>query len=412
MEIVRHGKYKSAVEPFLRDDMSEANREQITELLTSIWETISTEASESRDIPLERFNDMVDKFVSRNSEGALKNRLVDGILYKDQYENILKSRIGIEKDDDINIIKLSDYISGMKKNNYLERERKDKIAVIYAEGEIKKSFKGPYGEAGISYESMRKALREVSKDDDVKAIVLRVNSPGGDAMESDMIWREIEIAKKKKKVYISMGNYAASGGYYIACGADKIFAEKTTITGSIGVFAMLPNAGKLANKIGIHSEQVSTHKNSSPYSIFKPLSGSTRDFIKESIDHIYDRFLSKVAKGRGLKVTYVDSIAQGRVWTGEQGKKIGLVDEIGGVDDAIEMAADGLSDYSIVNYPKKKLNLENIISEISKPIKVGKLPFSDLEILRPFYEDMKMIEAFSNGGSKYYTRLPYKLNIK
>lgn len=256
MEVIRHGKYKSAVEPFLENKMSDANREQMTALLNSIWTTVSTDIAKSRNIPVGKLNEIANGLLARTPEMAKTEHLIDIIAYEDVYHNAIKKALKVTGDDDYNKISIDDYTQ----NNIttaLTNTATDQIAIIYAQGEI--GGEGDVNEIGEG--SMRRSLQEARKNEDVKAIVLRINSPGGSALTSDLIWREIEITKKVKPVVVSMGNYAASGGYYIACNANKIYAENNTITGSIGVFGILPNFSPLANKLGINTEQVKTHEN-------------------------------------------------------------------------------------------------------------------------------------------------------
>jgi len=266
MEVIRHGKYKSAVEPFIANEMSEANRKQINELIGSLWNSMVEEISDSRNIVPKDLNRIADTLGGRTPELALQNGLIDGVLFYDQYENSLKRAVDSVLDKDLSVVALGDYV--IRSNKKAINTGADKVAVVFAQGEIL------YGEGGpniIGQGIISEAIRDARDDEKVKAIVLRVNSPGGSALTSDIIWREIELAKEKKPVVVSMGNVAASGGYYIAAGADKIFAEPTTITGSIGVFGTIPNITGLAEDIGINAEQVGTNKNSVDYSLFEPM---------------------------------------------------------------------------------------------------------------------------------------------
>lgn len=349
MEVIRHGKYKSAVEPFLDNKMSDANREQLTAMLNSIWSAIVSEISESRKIPVETLNALANNLGARTPEMAKANRLVDQVAYEDEYHDAIRKRLKVDKDEKYKKVELLDYARNIatSPSNF----EKDKIAIVYAQGEIL-SGEGDVGYIGEG--SINRALREARRDENVKAIVLRVDSPGGNALTSDLIWREIELAKKEKPVVVSMGNYAASGGYYISCNANTIFAENGTITGSIGVFGVLPNFTKLSNKIGINSEQVRTHANASGYSPFAPLSDNFRNQMQGEIERIYGTFTAKVAQGRKMTVAQVDSIGQGRVWTGSEALKIGLVDKIGGMDDAIREAAKlaKIKEYRTIDFPE------------------------------------------------------------
>lgn len=363
MEVIRHGKYKSAVEPFLENQMSPANREQMSELLHSAWSSIVSDISISRKIPVDSLNNIADNLSARTPEMAHNKKLVDRIAYEDEYHNAIRYALGIAKDEEYNTIDLTDYANNvglsLRKN-----KASDKIAVIYAQGEIKDGEGSPryIGEGYV-----KKSLQDAVKDKKVKAIVLRVDSPGGSALTSDIIWREIELTKKHKPVIVSMGNVAASGGYYIACNADYIFAEPTTITGSIGVLGAIPNLTKFVNNMGIYTDQVGTHKNSSGYSVFQPMDETFRKVTTESIEHIYVTFVNRVAEGRKMTFEEVDEIAQGRVWTGIDAKRLGLVDEIGGLEQAIKYASElvNVEDYGVRSFPVFERTLEDFFLENS-----------------------------------------------
>lgn len=362
MEVVRHGKYKSAVEPFLDDEMSPENREQITALLESVWGSMLEEIAEGRDLSTETLNSIADTLGARLPEYARASGLVDGVIYSDEYESRLKLATGIDMDDKQPQINVRDYMKrSSKRKTY---SGKDKIAVIYAQGDIM------YGEGGpntIGQGLINKALRKARENSQVKAVVLRVNSPGGSAITSDIIWREVELTKEKIPVVVSMGNVAASGGYYIAVGADKIFAEPTTITGSIGVFGTIPNISEFAEKIGINAEQVGTNVNSVDYSVFEPMSPQFRGYVKEGIEEVYTTFLRRVSDGRNISMAQADSLAQGRVWSGVEAKELGLVDELGGLDDAIQAAAElaEIEDFGIRKYPRFKSGFERFMDEMA-----------------------------------------------
>ncbi|WP_440069919.1 signal peptide peptidase SppA [Tenacibaculum discolor] len=353
MEVVRHGKYKSAVEPFLENEMSEANREQTTSFLKSIWSEITDDISKSRNISIEKLNLIADNYNGRNVTVAKENNLIDASIYEDEY----KEKLAMGSDKKVNTISIEDYISSGK--GRVSSTAKDKIAVIYAQGDI------IYGEGSkdfIGQGIINKAIRKARKDTNVKAIVLRVNSPGGNALASELIWRELELTKKEKPIVVSMGNYAASGGYYIACNASKIFAEPTTITGSIGVFGAIPNFSQFTDKIGINAEQVSTN-NSPSYSVFEPMNKKFYDVTKEGIEEMYTTFVNRVSAGRNMNFEQVNEIAQGRVWTGKEAIKNGLVDQLGGLNDAIKAAAElaELENYKVRNYPNYKTDLKEAL---------------------------------------------------
>jgi len=407
MEVIRHGKYKSAVEPFLENKMSEANREQITALLNSLWSTVITDISNSRKIPVAKLNEIADGLSARTPEMAKAQRLVDIVAYEDVYHNAIKKQLKVTGDDDYNKISIADYTQ----NNIttaLSNRSDDQIAIIYAQGEIM----GGEGDVTVIGEgSMRRSLQEARKNDDVKAIVLRIDSPGGSALTSDLIWREIEITKKVKPVVVSMGNYAASGGYYIACNANKIFAESNTITGSIGVFGVLPNFTPLANKLGVNTEQVETHENSANYSPFVPVDEKFRAYTLESVEHIYNNFVNRVSKGRKMTFAQVDAIAQGRVWSGSEAIKIGLVDKIGGLNDAIAEAARiaKIKSYSTQNYPEYEKNLNDLFSNL--PFAQSKEAFIKEEIGEENYVLIEQIKRFQRQKG-VQAMMPYGINIK
>lgn len=408
MEVIRHGKYKSAVEPFLANGMSDANRMQIKELLDSLWESMVSDISSSRDIPQEGVNRIADTLGARTPQYALQNGLIDGMLHFDQYEERLRKALDISLGTDINYVALKDYMNspGLKRN----QGGKDKVAVIYAQGEI------IYGEGSpdfIGQGIIGNALVKARDNDDVKAVVLRVDSPGGSALTSDIIWREIELTKARKPVVVSMGNVAASGGYYIACGADKIVAEPTTVTGSIGVFGVVPNISELSKDIGINAEQVGTNENSVQYSVFEPMTEHFRKVTREGVEEVYDIFLERVAQGRDITLAQADSLAQGRVWSGSDAKRIGLVDELGTLDDAIAMAAElaKVSDYGIKKYPRYKSGLERFMEDYGGASAKIKENLIQEEIGTENYALFKKIKtAMQQKGIQ--ARIPFLMEIK
>lgn len=408
MEVIRHGKYKSAVEPFLANEMSDANRVQIKELLDNLWGSMLSDISKSRDIPVDNLNKIADTLGTRTSKYATLSGLVDDALYFDEYEALIKETLGVEQDQDINYVPILDYIGTSKRKKIYSG--RDKIAIIYAQGEIW------YGEGGpniIGQGIINNALKKARQDEDVKAIVVRVNSPGGSALTSDIIWREIEITKKTKPVVVSMGDVAASGGYYIAAGADKIFAEPTTITGSIGVFGTIPNISQLAENIGINAEQVGTNENAVEYSLFEPMKDNFRSNVKEGIEETYRIFLDRVAQGRDITMAQADSLAQGRIWSGVDAKRLGLVDELGGLDDAIAEAANlaGLENYGIKKLPKYKSDFEQLMEDLGGTSAKSKQAIIQEEIGFEAYTILKEIKtAMENKGVQ--ARMPFALRIK
>ncbi|MCC9073041.1 signal peptide peptidase SppA [Flavobacterium sp. F-65] len=408
MEVIRHGKYKSAVEPFLENKMSDANREQTGALLNSIWNTVVADISKSRNIPVARLNEIANGLLARTPEMAKVERLVDVIAYEDVYHDAIKKALKVTGDDDYNKISISDYTQNFITTASSSSTSGDQIAIIYAQGEIQS---GEGDVTVIGEGSMRRSLQEARKNKDVKAIVLRIDSPGGSALTSDLIWREVELTKKVKPVVVSMGNYAASGGYYIACNANKIFAESNTITGSIGVFGVLPNFTPLANKLGINTEQVKTHENAANYSPFVPLDENFKAVTLEGVEHIYRTFVTHVAEGRKMTFDQVDAIAQGRVWAGSEAVKIGLVDKIGGLNDAIAEAATlaKIKDYSTQNYPEYDKKFNDLLQNL--PFAKSKENFIKEEIGEENYfiiEQVKRLQAKKGVQAM----LPFQINIQ
>lgn len=392
MEVIRHGKYKSAVEPFLENKMSDANRQQITALLNSIWVSVTNDISKSRNISVAKLNQIANGLLARTPQMAKAQKLVDVDAYEDVYHAAIKKALDVDPSEDYNKVSIRDYTINSTTTSKTS-DANDEIAIIYAQGEIQ-SGEGDVNVIGEG--SMRRSLQEARKNDKIKAVVLRINSPGGNALTSDLIWREVELTKKVKPVVVSMGNYAASGGYYIACNANKIFAENNTITGSIGVFGILPNFSQLATKIGIHVEQVKTHENSANYSPFVPLDENFKAVTLEGVEHIYRTFVTHVAEGRKMTFAQVDAIAQGRVWTGADAIKIGLVDKIGGLDDAIKEAASlaKIKTYSTQNFPEYEKNFDDILENL--PFAKSKEAFIKEEIGEENYlilEQIKRIQA-------------------
>ncbi|KUF42003.1 signal peptide peptidase SppA [Myroides marinus] len=410
MEVMRHGKYKSAVEPYLQDKMSDANREQITVFLNSIWETIVEDISKSRKVPVEKLNEIANNLEARTPSRALKAGLVDKVAYEDEYHAAIKKVLKVEGDVDYNTIDILDYAKDLiVKGDGNTAE--DQIAVIYAQGQILS------GEGSVSYigeGSINRALKEARKDDKIKAVVLRVNSPGGSALTSELIWREVELTKKVKPVIVSMGDLAASGGYYISCNADRIFADPSTITGSIGVFGMVPNMKTLANKYGVNAEQVKTHDNAANYSLFREVDPGFKMVVTEGIEDIYTTFVKRVADGRKLTVEQVDEIAQGRVWTGKDALKNKLVDELGGLDKAIAYAAKKveIDSYKVVNFPEYKMKFEDLLRSYlgSSMIKTEEQLIKE-KIGEANYEMLERLNYFSNLKG-VQAIMPFELKIE
>ncbi len=408
MEVIRHGKYKSAVEPYLENNMSEANRSQLTSLLQSLWNSMIVDISKTRSISESDLNSIADTLGGRTPKYAKQSGLIDDVVFYDEYEDKLANALKIKKNEDINYSTLDDYVKYSNKKKLKSGD--DKIAVVFAQGEIL------YGEGGpsiIGQGIINEALIKAREDDKVKAIVLRVNSPGGSALTSDIIWREVALTKKVKPVVVSMGNVAASGGYYIAAGADKIFAEPTTITGSIGVFGTVPNMTELAGDIGINAEQVGTNKNAVEYSLFEPMQESFKNQIQESIEETYQTFLQRVSEGRNMTMAQVDSVAQGRVWSGTEALEVGLVDELGNLDDAIEAAAElaSLSSYGIKKFPKYKSGFERFMEDLEGASLQIKENLLKEEIGDEAYKVLKELQSFKEQKG-IQARMPFALDIK
>lgn len=405
MEVIRHGKYKSAVEPFLANEMSEANREQTEAFLKSIWSEMVEDIKESRNIESNEINHIADELMARTPDLAIENNMITGKLYKDEYVKILKKLGGLEEDSKLYSVSLKNYINSGK--GRIVNNASEKIAVIYAQGEI---MYGKGDENYIGPELIIESLKKARNAKDIKAIVLRVNSPGGSALASDIIWREVEITKKDKPVVVSMGNLAASGGYYFSCNADKIVADPTTITGSIGVFGMVPNISEFADRIGINAEQVGTNKRSLDYSLFEPMTDDFYAVTKEGIESVYTTFVTKVAEGRNMTFEEVDKIAQGRVWTGKQALENGLVDQLGGLEDAIKLAASivEIDEYRIRSYPDYKREFKDMFSgpfaSIKHQVLLHEIGADNLKIY-------KQLQQFGDWKG-IQTRMPFLLEIK
>lgn len=409
MEVIRHGKYKSAVEPFLENKMSAANREQVLSLLNSTWTSLVTDISKSRAIPVARLDEIAGGLLARTPEMAKAAHLVDKVAYEDEYHNAIRKALKVEQTKDYNTISILDYTESVA-TTAKENTATDKIALLYAQGEIG-SGEGGINEIGEG--SMRRSLAEARKDKNIKAIVLRIDSPGGNALTSDLIWREIELTKKVKPVVVSMGNYAASGGYYIACNANRIFAEENTITGSIGVFGLLPNFTQLATKIGISSEQVNTHENAAEYSVFKPLDANFRAFTQEGVERIYSIFVNHVAQGRKMTFAQVDAIGQGRVWSGSDALKVGLVDEIGGMDKAIQYAATlaKTKEYKTQNFPEYNKNFKDLLGNLGLPFLKSKESFVKEEVGEANYKLIEQIRKVQARKGIQAT-MPFEITIQ
>lgn len=402
MQVFRHGKFKSAVEPFLLDKMSQANRYQSETFLNSIWNTMLNSISEERKISLADLNKMADNLELQFPEDAL-GKLVDGLAYEDEVVTELKKKVSAADDKKFKFIDFSKYDGDEKENS---KSKADKIAVIYANGSISS---GEGNDDEIGSDRLAKAIKDARLDDKIKAIVLRVNSPGGSALASDVIWREVLLAKKTKPTVVSMGNMAASGGYYISCAADRIFAQPNTITGSIGVFGIIPNLQKmLQNKLGITIDTVNTNKHSDIGTGLRPVSEREYAYIQSSVEKVYDTFTKRVAEGRGMSQSDVDSIGQGRVWTGADAIRIKLVDELGGLNDAIAYASKKakLKEYKLVELPKQKNPLDEIFGKKESEMETRLIKKN----LGPVYTYFKQVQNLLqlNGVQ---ARLPFEMIV-
>lgn len=353
MQVFKVGTYKSAVEPYIAEQMSDANREQVSSYQQSIWNNMLKDVAKSRKTTAEALNSLADSMtILSGPEASVKGGLVDKLCYQDEVKKILKNKAKMEEDESLRFVSISDVALSEELNDKVD----DEIAVYYAYGEIKEDITGGFAqESAITSKQMTKDLQELREDDDVKAVVLRVNSPGGSAYASEQIWREVQLLSKEKPVIVSMGALAASGGYYISCGANKIFAEPTTLTGSIGIFGMIPDATELlTDKLGLSFDVVKTNAHSDFGVMGRPLNESECRLMQAYINQGYELFTGRVAQGRKISQDSVKAVAEGRVWTGEQAMKIGLVDKLGNLNDAIAAAAKAakIEKYSVGRYPE------------------------------------------------------------
>ena len=360
INVIRHGNFKSAVEPFLRNEMSPENKEQMTTLLNDTWGEISSKIIQSRKLDPTEFKTVVDSLYATIPDLSLKYKLADKLVQKSEYEEIIKNKLNVGKDEKLNKVSIRNYAF-----SHADTKTNDnKIAVLYASGTIYNGnrYSDIYSERYIQY------IKDLAQDDNIKAVVLRVNSPGGSANASDEILYELQQLKQKKPLIISFGDYAASGGYYISMAGDRIFAQNNTITGSIGVFGVIPDAKNLANRNGIYSDVVSTNANSNMMSPFSGLSSGTLAITQRSVVNTYNRFVHFVSKNRKKTFEEIDAVGSGRVWSGKRAKEIGLVDEIGSLNDAVKYAASkaNIAEYEAVSYPAKVDKFEQIMSSLKQ----------------------------------------------
>ncbi len=361
-EVIRHGKYKSFVEPYIMDKMSAENRAQLHPLVFTIWDQLLTGISQERKIDKEKLNMLAETMAIRTAEDALREHLVDTLSYYDGVLGALRAKLGLKSDAKIPMMKFASYDAANPEADY----NKDKIAVIYANGEISG---GEGDDNSIGSDRLAEAIRKARLDEHIKAVVLRVNSPGGSALASDIIWRELELTRKSKPVVACMGDVAASGGYYISCAADKIVAQPNTVTGSIGVLGILFNAQKLLNnKLGITIDTLKTNSMADFMSFTRPVTAAEKAIMQESIEHVYDVFIGRVAAGRKMSKADVDSIGQGRVWIGRDALRIGLVDTLGGMREAMAIAKKlaKLDTYQVVELPAQKEAIAELIEGLTE----------------------------------------------
>lgn len=413
----KNNQFKSFGEVFTRKDMSPASKTQTTALLKGLWDSYSMDVGQQRGLDTAQINTIARGMLVRKAEDAVRQGLVDSLVYRDEVLDILRERLGLGAEEDINTVSLSKYTKAHVPKARIEGSgtastwKQPKVAVVYAQGDI---VDGESVEGSIGGSTISAAIRKARKDTSVKAIVLRVNSPGGSALASDIMWREVTLAKEVKPVVVSMGDVAASGGYYISCAADRIFAEPTTITGSIGVFGMIPNMkGFFNNKLGLTFDGVETHPYAGMMTVSRPLTQDEKGIIQGVIDDIYDAFTLRVAEGRGLTQARVDSIGQGRVWTGTDALHIGLVDELGGFEDAIADASRraGLEEgsYRVVGFPEQKSFMEVLQSSLNAKAKTWLAQ-------EAFGEDAAMLGRFEQvrklrNMSGVQARMPFALDI-
>lgn len=404
VQIFRHGKFKSAIEPFMLDKMSEANRLQAETFLNSIWNNMLVDIAESRRTSVDILNKLANELAIVFPEDALSYKLVDELAYEDEVMSELKAKIKLKEKDKINLVSHSAYAKYKAKES---TKGTNKISVIYAIGGISS---GEGNDEEIGSDRIAKAIKDARMDENVKAIVLRVNSPGGSALASDVIWREVNLAKKAKPFIVSMGDVAASGGYYISCAADRIFAQPNTITGSIGVFGIVPNMKKaLEDKLGITIDTVNTNQYSDVMSTLRGATPTESVFIQKSVEKVYDVFITKVAEGRKITKEQVDSVGQGRVWSGSDALRINLVDELGGLKEAIAYAAKkaNLKDYKLNELPTQKNPFDELLGKVETEAETRILKKN----LGESYQYLKHLQSVVklNGVQ---ARMPYEINIK
>lgn len=403
--IFRHGKFKSAIEPFMLSKMSEANKEQTRTYVQSIWDYMVTNIAKERALTVEGINKIANEFAVRNTSDAASLNIIDGVRYRDEVIDELVALTEAESPEKLESIKLSKYDNVVLHKQH-KRDTRKKIAVIYASGAIE-SGKGD--NQTIGSETIAKAIRKARRDSTIKAIVFRVNSPGGSALASDVIWREAVLAKATKPFIVSMGDLAASGGYYIACPADKIVASPVTLTGSIGVFGLMFNTQELMNKkLGITFDGIKTNTFADLPDLTRTMSEAEKEIIQQSVEEIYTTFISHVGQGRNMTTEAVDNIGQGRVWSGANAMEIGLIDEFGGLEHAMKLAASeaGLEDYKTIELPEQPDFFEELIKELSGEVKVRFIQ-NELGVNYGLYNQLKSIQKMQG----IQARMPYDVEL-
>ena len=397
VQLIRHGKFKAAAEQFIASNISKENYQQNKEMIDSIWESWAKEICSSRGITVEEFNKLVDNLELFSGESMVEHGLVDELVSKDQMASIMCTLFGVEKDSDLEFVSLAQYADAKVKPNLGSKE---KIAVIYADGEITMD-----AQQGLTVKKFYPIIREVNRDSSIKAVVLRVNSPGGDAQAAEILNKELQLLRSNKPLIISMGEYAASGGYWISAKSEKIFADNTTLTGSIGVFSMSMNYGKgLKQHLHVNTANIGSNAHSTMMNGVDPLDAKEVAFMQGMVEDIYTKFTALVSEGRELPVEYVDEVGQGRVWTGADAFRNKLVDEIGGLTDAIQYAAAcaDLTDYRIEEYPKAKTQVEQILELLQGAEASVKAIANPEESIREIYSSI-----LEEGQFKVYARHPY-----
>ncbi|HEY8938473.1 MAG TPA: signal peptide peptidase SppA [Cyclobacteriaceae bacterium] len=404
-EVFRVGEFKSAVEPFILEKMSDANRLQLTELVNSIYGHVIDRIAETRKISKDRLKEISDKMLVRNARLANELGLVDSLLYDDEFQSILKQRVGLNDDQSVSLVKYNKY----RKSFSTYKSSKNEVAVIVADGTIMPGTSNQTDQV-IGADTYVKEIRKAREDKDIKAIVLRVNSPGGEFRSSDMMWRELSLASKVKPVIASMGDYAASGGYYLSMVCDTIVAQPHTITGSIGIFGMMFDmSGFLGNKVGITFDEVKTGQFGEMYTVTRPLNEAERSFWQKNLDEHYETFTGKAAEGRHMAIDDIKKVASGRVWTGQQAKDRGLVDVLGSFDDAIKIAAAKAKiqdDYKVKYYPEQKPFFEQFFSQLEENSKTNTIK-SELGEYYGWYQQLQDLKTYQGAQA----RMPYKLEI-